>query len=50
MPPGGIDSLDADSLKSLVLSLLAKIDELPEQNKAPLTALFRGRRVRDVVA
>lgn len=34
MPPEGIDSLDADSLKSLVLSLLAKIDELLEQNKA----------------
>src|SRR5215475_12119897 len=34
MPPEAIDSLDADSLKSLVLSLLTKIDELLEQNKA----------------
>jgi len=33
MPPEGIDSLNADSLKGLVLSLLAKIDELFEQNK-----------------
>jgi hypothetical protein len=28
MPPEGIDSLNAESLKGLVLSLLAKIDEL----------------------
>src|SRR5215471_17475035 len=28
MPPDGIDSLNADSLKGLVLSLLAKIDDL----------------------
>src|SRR5262245_2068489 len=28
MPPGEIDSLDAKSLKGLVLSLLARIDEL----------------------
>ncbi len=27
MPPEGIDSLNADSLKGLVLSLLGKIDE-----------------------
>lgn len=33
MPPGGIDSLNTDSLKSLVLSLVARIDELFEQNK-----------------
>jgi transposase len=33
MPPEGIDSLNADSLKGLVLSLLAKIDDLVEQNK-----------------
>jgi transposase len=33
MPPEGIDSLNADSLKSLVLSLLAKIDDLSDQNK-----------------
>jgi transposase len=33
MPPEGIDSLDAKCLKGLVLSLLAKIDELFEQNK-----------------
>ena len=32
MPPEGIDSLDAKSLKGLVLSLLAKIDKLFEQN------------------
>src|SRR6202171_6108658 len=28
MPPEGIDSLDADNLKALVLSLLTRIDEL----------------------
>ena len=39
MPPEGIDSLNADSLKGLVLSLLAKIDDLVEQNK---TLLFIG--------
>jgi transposase len=39
MPPGGIDSLDADSLKGLVLSLLAKIDDLVEQNKTLLTRI-----------
>jgi transposase len=33
MPPERIDSLDADSLKGLVLSLLAKIDQLSDQNK-----------------
>src|SRR5215831_8344428 len=33
MPPEEFDSLDAKSLKGLVLSLLAKIDELFEQNK-----------------
>src|SRR5215470_4406215 len=33
MPPE-IDSLNADSLKGLVLSLLAKIDDLVEQNNA----------------
>jgi transposase len=33
MPPNGIDSLDADSLRGLVLSLLRRIDELFEQNK-----------------
>jgi hypothetical protein len=33
MPPEGIDSLNADSLKGLVLSLLRRIDELFEQNK-----------------
>ena len=36
MPPEEFDSLDAKSLKGLVLSLLAKIDELFEQNKALL--------------
>src|SRR5579864_9751929 len=39
MPPEGIDSLNADSLKGLVLSLLAKIDELVEQNKALLARI-----------
>src|ERR1700680_1456218 len=34
MPPEEIDSLNADSLKGLVMSLLAKIDDLSEQNKA----------------
>src|SRR6516225_9132820 len=33
MPPEGIDSLNADSLNGLVLSLLQRIDELSEQNK-----------------
>ena len=33
MRPEGIDSLNADSLKGLVLSLLARIDDLFEQNK-----------------
>jgi transposase len=39
MPPERIDSLDADSLKGLVLSLLAKIDDLVEQNKALLARI-----------
>jgi transposase len=39
MPPGGIDSLNADSLKGLVLSLLAKIDDLTEQNKTLLARI-----------
>src|SRR6516164_11652172 len=39
MPPEGIDSLNADSLKGLVLSLLAKIDDLVEQNKALLARI-----------
>jgi hypothetical protein len=34
MPPDEIDSLNAESLKGLVLSLLAKIDDLHEQGKA----------------
>ncbi|HEX3524810.1 MAG TPA: IS66 family transposase [Stellaceae bacterium] len=33
MPPDDIDSLNADSLRGLVLSLLAKIDDLHEHNK-----------------
>jgi transposase len=33
MPPERIDSLDTDSLKGLVLSLLARIDQLSDQNK-----------------
>jgi transposase len=36
MPPEGIDSLDAKSLKGLVLSLLGRIDELFEQNNSLL--------------
>jgi len=36
MPPEEFDSLDAKSLKGLVLSLLAKVDELFEQNKVLL--------------
>ena len=39
MPPEGIDSLNADSLKGLVLSLLAKIDDLVEQNRALLARI-----------
>ena len=39
MPPGGIDWLNADSLKGLVLSLLAKIDDLCEQNKVLLARI-----------
>ena len=38
MPPE-IDSLNADSLKGLVLSLLAKIDDLVEQNKTLLARI-----------
>jgi hypothetical protein len=34
MSPEDIDSLNADTLKGLVLSLLAKIDDLVEQNNA----------------
>src|SRR5215469_3472753 len=34
MPPEGIDSLDADSVKSLVLSLLRRIDELSDKNNS----------------
>ena len=33
MPPERIDSLDAKSLNALVLSLVARIDGLSEQNK-----------------
>jgi chromosome segregation ATPase len=36
MLPEGIDSLNADSLKSLVLSLLARIDELSGKNNSLL--------------
>src|SRR6201987_479444 len=39
MPPEGIDSLNADSLKGLVRSLLAKIDDLVEQNKTLLARI-----------
>jgi len=34
MPPEGIDSLNADSVKSLVLSLLQRIDELSDKNNS----------------
>jgi transposase len=39
MPPEDIDSLNADTLKGLVLSLLAKIDDLAEQNNALLARI-----------
>ena len=39
MPPEEIDSLDADSLKGLVLSLIARIDGLVERNKALLARI-----------
>ncbi len=39
MSPEGIDSLDAKSLKGLVLSLLTKIDELFDQNKTLLAKI-----------
>src|SRR6201984_3173714 len=39
MPPEGIDSLNADSLKGLVRSLLAKIDDVVEQNKTLLARI-----------
>jgi transposase len=39
MSPEGIDSLDAKSLKGLVLSLLTKIDELFDQNKTLLARI-----------
>ena len=39
MPPETIDSLDKDSLKSLVVSLLGKIDELLGQNKLLLARI-----------
>src|ERR1700741_4190087 len=34
MPPEKIDSLNADNLKSLVLSLLARIDGLSDKNNS----------------
>jgi transposase len=39
MPPEGIDSLDARSLKGLVLSLVARIDELAAQNATLLARI-----------
>jgi len=39
MPPEGIDSLDAKSLKGLVLSLLGRIDELFAQNNSLLARI-----------
>jgi hypothetical protein len=39
MPPDEIDSLNAESLKGLVLSLLGKIDDLHEHNKARLARI-----------
>ena len=39
MPPETLDSLDQDSLKPLILQLLARIDALLEQNKALLARI-----------
>jgi hypothetical protein len=39
MPPDEIDSLNSESLKGLVLSLLRKIDDLHEHNKALLARI-----------
>src|SRR6516165_7902899 len=39
MPPERIDSLDAESLKGLVLSLVARIDELVKQNNSLLARI-----------
>src|SRR6201997_4291147 len=39
MPPKRIDSPNADGLKELVSSLLARIDDLVEQKKALLTRI-----------
>jgi transposase len=39
MPPETLDSLDADSPQGLVLSLVAKLDVLVEQNKALLARI-----------
>jgi transposase len=39
MPPEGIDSFDAKSLQGLVLSLMARIDELAGQNNALLARI-----------
>jgi hypothetical protein len=39
MPPERIDSINADSQKGLVLSLLKRIDELFEQNNSLLARL-----------
>jgi hypothetical protein len=43
MSPEEIDSLDAKSLTGLVLSLVARIDELSEQNKKILATTRRAR-------
>ena len=39
MAPGALDSVDQDSVKPLVVSLLRKIDDLLEQNKALLARI-----------
>src|SRR5262252_9341835 len=39
MPPEEIDSLNSDALKGLVLSLVAKIDDLVEHHKALLARI-----------
>jgi len=39
MPPERIDSLDAESLKGVVLSLVARIDELVKQNNSLLARI-----------
>jgi hypothetical protein len=46
MRPDDIGSLNADTLKGLVLSLLARIDDLAEQNKMRIE-VGRGRETNN---